>query len=135
MKTMRMRTGFTVRGEVVGDNFGWAVSSAGDFNGDGFGDVLMSAWQSGRCYVVYGKARGFKDMELSELKSVDGLRIMGGNGTSNLGIAVSGAGDFNGDGVDDIVLTGRGSMGDNVVYVVYVVYKVDGVVDVTIIDV
>ena len=115
----KVKYGFTVRGEVAGDNLGWSVSSAGDFNGDGFGDVLMSAWQSGRCYVIYGKASGFKDFWLSTLESVDGLRIIGGNDTSNLGIAVSGAGDFNGDGRDDILLTGRGPLGDNVVYLVY----------------
>ncbi len=35
---------------------GFAVSSAGDMNGDGFGDVIISAPGIGRAYVVFGNS-------------------------------------------------------------------------------
>ncbi|MCK4303974.1 MAG: FG-GAP repeat protein [Candidatus Eisenbacteria sp.] len=48
-------------GENEGDWFGYAVSSAGDFDGDGYGDVIVGAKEAGlyegrpgRAYVFYG---------------------------------------------------------------------------------
>ena len=35
--------GFRLRGEVAGDYAGYSVSSAGDFNGDGFSDLLIGS--------------------------------------------------------------------------------------------
>jgi hypothetical protein len=115
-----LKNGFTIKGENSGDNLGWAVSSAGDFNDDGFEDILASAWMSSKCYVIFGKAVGFKNLQLSELTSRNGLRITGNQSeVDQFGLAVSGAGDFNADGYDDIIITGRGDRGANIIYLIY----------------
>jgi hypothetical protein len=92
------------------------VSSAGDINGDGLADLLVAApWSdgsandTGRTYVVYGKA---------DSKALDAAAIEAGNGgfvinglldpTDESRYAVSAAGDVNGDGFDDLIVGGRG---------------------------
>ena len=75
------------------------VSSAGDINGDGFDDVVFTGNSKG--YVVFGKAGGF-DATLSDasLNGTDGFTVVG------VGHSVSGGGDINGDGFDDLIFTG-----------------------------
>ena len=50
--------GFAINGTNSGDKSGCSVSSAGDINNDGVGDVIIGAYgvnsQAGRSYVVYG---------------------------------------------------------------------------------
>ena len=53
--------GFQINGIAAGDFAGWSVSSAGDLNGDGFDDLIVSARRadpngtnSGATYVVFG---------------------------------------------------------------------------------
>ena len=92
------------------DYYGIAVSSAGDIDGDGYDDVVIGAYledTSGRtdlgaAYVYYGTVSGMQDED--KLSASDG-------GTSDqLGRAVSGGGDFDGDGFDDLII---GAPGDD----------------------
>ena len=53
--------GFTIRGAEASDKFGKAVSAAGDVNGDGFNDIVVSAYRTdgagvdrGAVYVIFG---------------------------------------------------------------------------------
>ncbi|MBE0566633.1 MAG: FG-GAP repeat protein [Krumholzibacteria bacterium] len=81
--------------------FGYAVSTAGDVNGDGYDDVLIGdPWTSGgsgrgRLTVFHGGPGG--------LTHTASWFANGVVGSSHLGHAVSGAGDIDGDGYDDIV--------------------------------
>ncbi len=110
--------GFTIKGGESGDNAGWAVSSAGDFNGDGIKDLLIGATNPGdngsgvpgESYIIFGKKDGFgsildpsNSLELSNLQANDGLTITS-NDPNNLGYSVSDAGDINGDGFDDLIV-------------------------------
>ena len=55
--------GFVATGIDAGDQSGTSVRSAGDINGDGIDDLLISApaagASSGEAYVVYGSPSGF----------------------------------------------------------------------------
>jgi Ca2+-binding RTX toxin-like protein len=104
------RDGFQISGERENDLSGGSVSSAGDVNGDGFDDLVIGAigadvgsYGSGAAYLVFGKAGGFNpNLRLSNLDGANGFRISGEE--QGIGISVSGAGDVNGDGFDDIVI-------------------------------
>src|SRR5690606_29803138 len=85
---------------------GETVSSAGDINGDGVDDVIIGSGLEGRAYIVFGRdtASGAVfpvEIELTDLDGSDGFRLVG----SGSRIAVALAGDFNGDGVDDVIVS------------------------------
>jgi VCBS repeat-containing protein len=109
--------GFRVFGEDVADFAGVSVSSAGDVNGDGFDDLIIGAQGSdgsansksavGEAIVVFGKAAGFGDIDLSAANfatSGQGFRIFGADAYDRAGFSVSSAGDINGDGFDDLII-------------------------------
>ena len=92
---------------------GISVSSAGDVNGDGFGDILIGApggdphgkERAGETYIVFGKQGPFPArMDLASLDRTRGLQIRGIEPYSDSGVSVSSAGDVNGDGFDDILI-------------------------------
>ncbi len=97
-----------LRASDAADNalFGSSVSAAGDVNGDGYGDLVVGAIGDntagvvgGAAYVFYGSASG--------LASSAALKLVASDGTSShyFGDAVTGAGDVNGDGYDDIAVS------------------------------
>ena len=97
-------------GLAAGDTTGWSVSSAGDVNGDGLGDLIIGApladangGDSGVSYVVFGNAMGIAPNVMSTLDGLNGFRISG-VATTNSGVSVAGAGDLNGDGFDDLIV-------------------------------
>jgi hypothetical protein len=103
--------GLTIKGSNSGHNAGWAVSGAGDFNGDGINDLLIGATNpsdnengiDGESYVIFGK-RGFSStIDLSNIGLNDGLKIIS-DYPNNLGYSVSDAGDINQDGKDDLII-------------------------------
>ncbi len=113
LSTLNGTNGFTISGAAAGSFTGLSVSTAGDFNGDGYSDLIVGApgvyasptW-SGESYVVFGKATGFSsNIDLATLGGADGFRVTGvANGDAS-GYNVSTAGDVNGDGFDDIAVS------------------------------
>jgi len=103
----------TLHGASPGDQFGFAVAGAGDFNADGKDDILVGAPgaddfgpDSGAAYVFYGGAPPTAGPVLQGF-SLDG---------TERGYAVASAGRFNDDGVDDIVMCQRGGQSVASVY-------------------
>ena len=109
--------GFVLNGANAGDYSGRSVSGAGDVNGDGLDDIIIGASgansNSGANYVVFGKTDG-NAVELSEIGGNDdaGFVLNGATMDDQSGISVSGAGDVNGDGLDDIII-GTSGANDN----------------------
>ncbi len=119
--------GFRLPGTSGSERAGVSVGSAGDMNGDGFGDVIVGAmfadfggYNAGSAYVVYGKAGGFSaDFDLSALDGKNGFRLDGSNREA-AGSSVSTAGDVNGDGFDDLIIgAGQADHYTGAAYVVF----------------
>lgn len=107
--------GFTVSGaptSALCQGGAYFVSSAGDYNGDGFDDIIVSdsyatannKKDAGITYVIYGKSSFASKIDVSSLTSSQGFSILGANGYDQSGQAVACAGDVNGDGLDDIII-------------------------------
>ncbi|MDO9418842.1 hypothetical protein, partial [Pararhizobium sp.] len=104
--------GFRINGVAAADSTGFSVSSAGDVNDDGFDDVILGARtadvngvSSGASYVVYGSDAGFADeLNLTDLNGLNGFRISGAMASEYSGYSVASAGDFNGDGIADLII-------------------------------
>ncbi len=110
-------------GEHPGSWAGAVVSDAGDVDGDGLADVLIGALyhegnyaQQGAAYVVLGSQLGiFPELELSEAAH----RLVGVGQDDFAGCALAGAGDVDGDGLDDVIVGGyRGPDWTGVTYLV-----------------
>ncbi len=84
-------------------NFGAAVASAGDVNGDGYSDVIVGAYtydngesNEGAAFVYLGSAAGISTTPAAMLES--------NQASANFGYSVAGAGDVNGDGYSDVIV-------------------------------
>ena len=95
-------------GEGSSQNSGYAVSKAGDMNGDGYADFVIGAWgndqageDAGRTYVVLGKSGGWR-MGFNLANADD--YFTGENADDRSGYSVSGGGDVNGDGYDEVLI-------------------------------
>lgn len=94
-------------GQSRGDNAGISVASAGDFNSDGYDDILIGATgdddggaSSGSAYIVWGRASGWPFIYY-----LSGANKFTGEATGDYaGAAVASAGDVNGDRYDDILI-------------------------------
>ena len=104
--------GFTILGESEDAYTGTSVSSAGDINGDGMMDIMIGApnalsdtTHTGAVYVVFGRNTGFpSEFHLSSLDGTNGFKIPGLRKDDYTGASVSFIGDFNKDGMDDIII-------------------------------
>ena len=81
-----------------------SISDAGDVNGDGYDDVMLASTSgAGIAYVIFGDSL-LPDLSLDTFDiSSDGFVIIGEDATS-FGSSVSGAGDVNDDGYDDVII-------------------------------
>jgi hypothetical protein len=109
------------------DYLGDTVDAAGDLDGDGFADLAMGAYShdyngsgSGAVFIVYGG----EDYAPGSVLDVDANLplLFGEESFDDLGYAVGGVGDIDGDGFDDLLMgatDGDNPSGDDtgVVYV------------------
>jgi hypothetical protein len=120
----------TLYGE--GGDFGFSVSGAGDVNNDGYDDVVVGAplyrYDSrGRMYVYFGGASMDDRPDVIDTGKTAG---------ADFGRSVSGAGDVNNDGYDDVLVgaryAGTPGVSDGEAYIYLGGATMDGTADVTL---
>ncbi len=94
-------------GEGPDSDYASIVAGAGDVNGDGHDELLVGAPYEGRssrgaAYLVLGPVTGTLDLAMAETKFV-------GEEAGDQAGWVSGAGDVNGDGNDDLLIGAHGN--------------------------
>jgi hypothetical protein len=100
-------------GDSADDWYGYSASGAGDVDGDGYDDIIIGDYLEDLDPATQNT--GGADI----LSGFDGsllFRVDGTNAGDALGYSVSGAGDFNNDGYDDVIVGSRtfnGAAGSN----------------------
>jgi hypothetical protein len=110
--------GFVMNGFGAYDYAGRNMACAGDINGDGLADLIVSATATGSggsietpgfSYIVYGRT-GSSAIDLSSIAAGNGGFVINGESVyDRSGHGVAGNGDVNGDGLADLIVGGPGS--------------------------
>jgi hypothetical protein len=94
---------WTAESNMPWTDLGWSVASAGDVNGDGYGDVIVGVnhldnpeLAEGGAWVYHGSASG--------LAALPAWAYESNQVEAQFGESVAAAGDVNGDGYDDVIV-------------------------------
>lgn len=124
--------------EFDGSEVGWAVRGAvfrfagltfapiGDFNGDGKNEMVFGLWnvtgplnEHGKVTILFGERDWQGDVDVAaRLEAGGGLEVIGTSRSDEVegfGFHVASAGDMNGDGLEDVIISDpryRGLQGD-----------------------
>ncbi|NQU47699.1 MAG: VCBS repeat-containing protein [Planctomycetes bacterium] len=91
---------YAISAHTLDQEFGHSLSSAGDMDGDGYGDFVCGAYLSDPGGVTdAGRAYAFSGIDGSVIFLWEGTAA-----SSQLGRSVAGAGDVNADGVPDVIV-------------------------------
>ena len=95
---------FSFAGEAAQDLLGWSVSAAGDVNRDGVPDFIIGAPFELSLGTKPGSARVYSGRDGRVLHSFTGDAVK-----DQFGVSVSGAGDVDRDGYDDLIVGAWGN--------------------------
>jgi len=111
-----------IRGTNPGDQFGRMQSLIGDVNQDGIADICFASEtadgpggvDSGFIGIVFGGQRltGENIFTVNQVGTAQlpGTKIYGSQPNGRAGATIANAGDFNGDGIDDLLITAPGEL-------------------------
>lgn len=88
---------YTLLGSTTGERFGIKLADAGDWDGDGFNEILVGTSPSGGSVASY--AAVYSGADGSEFFTIDSLTV-----SEHAGFAVAGLGDGDGDGRNEIAI-------------------------------
>lgn len=107
---------------VLGANSDGTVRSAGDVNNDGIEDLIIGQSLSdydgagpglGEAYIIFGRDTAFPatvdPADIASGTGGDGVVIISPEVDLRFGTEANGIGDFNGDGIDDVVIAAFGN--------------------------
>jgi FG-GAP repeat protein/flagellar hook capping protein FlgD len=105
MGAVSQPTAFRFTGDQANWALGWSIDAAGDVDGDNYDDLIAGAPQpfdvnTGRAVIWFGQS--------STLATPSRLVLSGEVGSDRFGFSVSGAGDRNQDGYDDVIVGAPG---------------------------
>ena len=110
----------TLTGAVAGEGFGAAVAGVGDVDGDGVDDLLVGAPNSDAGALGGGRAALYVGVSGTGPVNVADWEIQGDTASEERGSAVAGHGDFNDDGLFDVLIGAPGwtgsALGEGAVY-------------------
>lgn len=106
----------TFTGTATTNKYGKAVAT-GDFNGDGYQDMVVGSPVGSYITVTYGGAGELSSLTVSSSNTVV---ITGASSTDNFGVSLA-SGDVNNDGYDDI-LVGASTSGGSTTGAAYLIY-------------
>jgi hypothetical protein len=138
--------GFKIIGDAPNSHLGSSPAclrgALGDINGDGIGDFAIGSMLSdiddkpdaGAVYVIYGHAKTTVSVTIDLAISLGqrGWKVCGADSGDMIGSAISGAGDINGDGINDLLIGCTGCDSDNKVDAgaAYLIYCAEAMVDI-----
>lgn len=97
--------GARITGATRGAAVGRDVAIIGDHNGDGFNDYMVASYNRGYIVVIVMKRNTtYTDMKITDIVSDQYYRVIRGPSVSNIGHAIDGIGDINGDFLDDVLI-------------------------------
>lgn len=117
--------GFKISTSVANSGLGTTMGGIGDVNGDKIDDIILgvpglqSGADTGAAYIVFGTKDTPANIVIDTMTATRGVKITR-TGSQNLGIQVSGAGDINGDEINDFMVAEfvKGT-GDGTVFVIF----------------
>ena len=114
--------GRTFTGTGTNSYTGSSLSLGGDVNDDSEGDILIGAYGrsgTGVVYLLFG-GTSISDISLASITMAKGVTLYGESSGDQFGFSLSLGGDFNGDGVADIIIGAPGySSNTGRIYIIY----------------
>ncbi|WP_299442477.1 HYR domain-containing protein, partial [uncultured Aquimarina sp.] len=129
ISSLNGNNGFIINAVEPGGRLGSSVTGGIDINNDGMSDIIVTAPEAdfdingrrvdGAIYGLFGTATGYPAaFDLNTIDGTNGAIIYGRQFIGQAGYSSSIAGDFNNDGIDDLVLGGPWGRGGDA-YVVF----------------